>query len=44
MTSQIVKPENAAYVILKLVLSMTPAYGMTGMPKHVGKQNVLKLK
>jgi hypothetical protein len=27
-----------------LVLSMTPAYGMTGMPKHVGKQNVLKLK
>jgi hypothetical protein len=38
------KPENAAYVIIKLVLSTTPEDGMTGMLKHVGKQNILQLK
>ena len=41
---QIIRPKNAAYVIIKLVLSTTPEDGMTGMPKHVGKQNILKLK
>jgi hypothetical protein len=30
--------------IIKLVLSTTPEDGMTGMPKHVEKQNILKLK
>jgi hypothetical protein len=34
---------NAAYVIIKLVLSTTPEDGMTVMPKHAGK-NILKLK
>jgi hypothetical protein len=44
MKSQIIKPENAAYVITKWVLSTTHEDGMTGMRKHVGKQNILKLK
>ena len=32
------------YIIIKLVLSSTPEGGVTGLPKHVGKQNILKLK
>jgi hypothetical protein len=44
INSQEVKPGNATYAIIKLVADTTPEGGMTNMPKHVGKQNILRLK
>jgi hypothetical protein len=44
INSQVIKPGNASYAIITLVLDTTPEDGMKNMPKPVAKQNVLRLE